>query len=148
MLIIDPLAKISNHFTWNEAAYLPSWGRMATEADGLTVQVLDSLKDTFTRLDKVRDFLGVPIVVLCAFRPVAYNALVGGAARSPHLEGKAVDFHCDELTADQIRQKILDAKKLEEWDLRMEDPSALVHRGWVHLDTRKPEFEHPRFFKP
>lgn len=150
---VDYNAQISAHFKYTEALYLPSWGRHAIEADGLTVQILSNLKDLFEKVDKVREMLDKPLIVLCAYRPCGdpsrprsnYNALVGGAPKSPHIDGMAVDFHSDDFTADEIRAHILKENKLEELGLRMEDRPG---SGWVHLDTRKPEFERPRFFKP
>jgi hypothetical protein len=141
----DPKAKISDHFTYHEALYLPTWKRMADEADGYDAKVEDSLKVTFHKLDKVREYFGKPITVHVAYRPEAYNHLVHGAANSAHKFGMAVDFHVEGMTCDEVKKKILDDKMLDIWNMRMEDNGAGA--SWIHLDTRVPG-PGGRFFKP
>ena len=43
------------------------------------------------KLQKLRNVLGKPIIITSAYRSVAHNKAVGGAARSQHLLGKAFD---------------------------------------------------------
>ena len=123
---------------------------MGDASDGLTEEVLNRLKSMAQKMDLVREFLGVPVKMHVAWRPDAYNKLIGGATNSTHRAAAGVDAACDfsakGLTCDEVKKRILDAKKLEEWDLRMEDNGAGA--SWVHLDTRKPAQGRPRFFKP
>ena len=51
------------------------------------------------RLDILRAFLNAPIVITSGFRCVAHNAAVGGAVRSFHLEGRAVDITTKDFPA-------------------------------------------------
>lgn len=145
-----PEDKISKFFTYKEFLWLPQWNRMGDASDGLTDEVLDRLKAMAQKMDLVREFLGAPIRVHVAWRPTEYNKLVKGAKASTHLAASgidaAVDFSVKGMTCDEVKKKILDANKLEEWDLRMEDNGAGAN--WVHLDTRKPAEGRPRFFKP
>ena len=159
--IPNPSEKISKYFTWGEALYLPSYNRMATEADGLTQEMLDQLKVTFTWMDKVREYFGKAIKVHIAWRSVQYhqdlykeiNAKkrakgqpeVRVPTKSAHLDGFAVDFSVQGISCDEAKQRILDDNKLEEWNLRMEDNGKGA--GWVHLDSKKPG-PSGRFFKP
>lgn len=136
--------KISKHFTYKEALYLPQWKRTAKQSDGLTQEVLDNLKLLFSKMDKLRDFFGKPIIVHVAYRPAEYNRLVGGARGSSHMSGMACDFHVAGLSCDEVRDQILKAGLLDTLQLRMEN---LPGSNWVHLDTRKPG-PSGRFFKP
>ena len=160
MTNIDTTAQISSHFTYGEALWLPTWGRMGNDTDGLTGDVIARLTFLFQKMDVVRDYFGKPIRVHVAWRPEAYNRLIGGATNSAHraqvdgsgaeLPGNgmeaAVDFDVEGLTCDQARQMILNDNKLEEWGMRMEDNGAGA--SWIHLDTRQPLPGHQRFFKP
>ena len=153
----DPSCPVSRYFKVKDALYLPQWKRLATPDDGLTYQGMIALEDLFARMDQVRDFLGVPIIVHCAYRPPGYNALVGGAKGSCHMaridEGvklAAVDFHAE---VEQVGQAegcdvVKDALKprLEAFGLRMEDNGELA--TWVHLDTRPVRAGGHRVFKP
>lgn len=135
-----------DHFTWKEALYLPTWGRCANEADGLSDEILDNLEKVFQKMDQVRLFFGSSIRVHVAYRPEKYNAEIGGAKNSAHKYGMAVDFDVVSLDCDDARQKILDANMLESWETRMEDnpPGS----PWVHLDTRDVPPGGHRYFKP
>lgn len=136
---------ISKHFTYRDALWLPSWNRAATEADGLTEEILSNLITLFQKLDQVRDFFGMPIIVHVAYRPEAYNKLIGGALGSAHMIGKAVDFHVYGSTCDAAKIKINENNLLETLNLRMEhNPPG---SGWVHLGNDWQE-GHSRYFIP
>lgn len=134
-----------SHFTWREALWLPSWNRMAEESDGLTDEIKQNLISSFQWMETVRSYFDKPINVHVAYRPVAYNQQIGGALHSQHSVGCAVDFDVVGMSCDEVRAKILDEGKLDEWNLRMEDNG--MGAGWIHLDSRAPG-PGGRFFKP
>lgn len=119
-------------FTVKEALWLPSWKRQATESE-LRPAIRAELDRLFTIMDLVRDLVNRPVKIHCAFRPPAYNKLVGGAKASCHLTGRACDFSVPGLTCDQVRTKLL--PYLEYLGVRMEN---LPGSNWVHIDTRPP----------
>lgn len=136
-------SKISNHFSWHEALYLPTWSREATEADGLNAIIRANLVVLFSKMDQIRDHFNKPIIVHVAYRSEAYNKLIGGAPSSVHMQGMACDFNIEGLDCDAVRQDILDNKLLETLGMRMEH---LDGSNWVHLDIGQP---HPnRYFIP
>jgi hypothetical protein len=51
------------------------------------------------RLDILRAFLDAPIIITSGFRCEANNAAVGGAERSYHLQGRAVDITTKDFSA-------------------------------------------------
>ncbi len=126
------IGKISQHFTYREALYLPHWGRMATEEDGLTDEILIHLRGVFHSLDWIRDLVNKPILVHCAYRPAKYNRAIGGAKRSAHIQGKAVDFSVAGATPAYLRHLILPFA--EDLKLRVEANTPT----WVHIDSRTP----------
>lgn len=61
---------------------------MASKSDGelkLNIHAMD-------RLQSLRDALGVPLIVVSAYRSPAHNRRVGGAKRSEHMNGTAFDI--------------------------------------------------------
>ena len=136
-------AQISKHFTWREALWLPSWGREATEQDGLTDAVCVDLADLFAVMEVVRRLCGDrPINVHCAYRPAAYNKEVGGATRSAHITGQAVDFDVAGMSCDEVRALLLPS--LPKLGMRMEcKPGS----NWVHVD-RADDRPGARYFIP
>jgi hypothetical protein len=135
---------LSRHFTVREALWLPKWNRLATEADGLTLEIKANLILLFDKLEVVRQFLGDrPINVHVTYRPKLYNKLIKGAANSAHLYGKACDFDVDGLSCDEVRKLIV--PKLEVWNMRCE---KLDGASWVHLDTRDVGSSGNRYFIP
>lgn len=135
--------KVSNYFTVKECIWFPRWSRLATEEDGLTEEIKENIIKTAKKMDIVREWIGKPIRVHVWYRSLEYNMLIGGAKKSVHMEGKAVDFSVPGMTCDEFRKKMIDENKLEEWEMRCED---LFGSNWVHLDTAPVKFK--RFFKP
>lgn len=43
--------------------------------------------------ERIRTHVGAPIVVGSAYRTPAHNAAIGGAVRSQHVEGRALDLY-------------------------------------------------------
>lgn len=142
----DIHSPISKHFIVKDALWLPKWNRAATVADNLTDEYRSNLVTLFSKMDIVRDFIGLPIVSIVSFRPTQYNTLIHGATNSAHLYGMALDFYVQGHTGvsgcDKIRKLIV--PMLEAWDMRCENISG----DWIHMDTREPEPGGRRFFVP
>lgn len=51
------------------------------------------------RLDLIRAALNAPITITSGWRCQAHNATVGGADRSYHMQGRAVDVTADDFAA-------------------------------------------------
>lgn len=140
----DPACKVSKYFNVKELLYLPTWKRMANEADGLNETIKENLVDLAKSMDTVRDHFGKPIRIHVTYRPLEYNKAIGGALHSAHSDGQAMDFDIVGLTCDDVRKAINDANLLETWQMRMEN----IDGNWVHLDRRQPTAGGQRFFKP
>lgn len=143
--------KISKYFTLNEATYLPKWKTNHI----LSNEELSDIKHLAAIMDKVRELIGKPCSVHVWMRPESlnnpqsehhgesYNKLVGGAPKSMHRFGRAVDCHFEGISCADAKKIIL--PKLAELGLRMEDNGE--NAQWIHLDTRNPG-PGGRFFKP
>lgn len=133
----DGNCKISKYFTVKEACWLPTWQKMYAP----TAEEQANIVKVAQAMDLIRDFIQFPITISCWIRPVAYNKMIGGAERSMHIVGSAVDWTAGS-SCDNIRKLIL--PQLSFWGLRMEDKPG---SNWIHVDTKKCEDKY-RFFKP
>lgn len=94
-------------------------------------------------LERVRVICGDrPIVIHSGLRTPEYNKKTGGAQKSAHLEGLAVDFHVVGMSCDDVRAELLAYLGMEGWRVEI-NPGA----NWVHLDLREPGFGGRRYFQ-
>jgi len=76
-------------------------------------------------LDRVRDRAGVPMVVTSGPRCPEYNALIGGAKYSEHIDGDGADILCEDSA---LRHAILKAA-IEEGVNRIGIGKSFIHLG-------------------
>ena len=58
-------------------------------------RVFDKMdKDFLIKLDELRGYVGQPLIITSSYRSPEYNKSVGGAKRTMHMKGKAVDVVC------------------------------------------------------
>ncbi|MGL6063893.1 MAG: D-Ala-D-Ala carboxypeptidase family metallohydrolase [Fusobacteriaceae bacterium] len=79
----DLNSKLSRNFTLKEA--------IKTDIP-ISDSIYSNLKYTAKRLEDLRDLLGEPLAITSWYRSPSHNSSVGGASRSGHLSGLAVDF--------------------------------------------------------
>ena len=83
-------------------------------------------------LEVIRRELAEPVYINSAYRTVAHNMAVGGAARSYHLSCMAADIHCKGATPHQVFNTILHLMangKIEQGGLK-------CYKSFVHYDIR------------
>lgn len=138
-MIIDIEDNITPHFTWKEALFCPQWGVYVFPTDE---EHMTNIIAVAQKLEMIREILKSPLRITSWYRPDVYNKLIGGAEKSAHRVGQAVDFQPTKVSV--MKSKIALKDFLEDLDLRMEDNG----RGnWIHIDTRPPG-RSGRFFKP
>ena len=57
--------------------------------------ITDMDPDFLEYLDAFREFVGIPLVLSCAYRSVAWEKSKGRTGNSAHTRGKAVDIVCN-----------------------------------------------------
>ena len=55
-----------------------------------------------SKLDALRESIGVPIHISCGYRCPSHNAEVGGVPNSQHVDGTAADIYTDNLSVDEL----------------------------------------------
>ena len=78
---------LTRHFKWSEAL-CTNTGLDNTPND----YQRSNLIRLFLMLEKIRNYVGYPLIINSAFRSTAVNQAVGGVKNSLHLEGRAVDI--------------------------------------------------------
>jgi uncharacterized protein YcbK (DUF882 family) len=78
------------------------------------------------KLQKLRDMIGKPIIIHSGYRTPEYNAQVGGAKESQHMEGKAADISVKGMTSEEL------AKLAEKVGFN----GIGIYAGFVHCDVR------------
>ena len=93
--------------------------------------ILMNLLSLAIDLEAVRDDeITGPIRIVSGYRTPEYNRSIGGALRSYHLQGKAVDIKCSKLTASQLHNRFsqLMASGI------ISDGGLGLYDSWVHYD--------------
>lgn len=115
-----------------------------------SAELTQEVKDNAERLlDKVNQFLlkinfTKDIKISSGFRPTDVNKAVGGAKKSGHTLGLAIDIV--DVNGELDAACILHAPSLREFSLFLEDPAST--KGWTHLDIIIRSDRPNRVFKP
>jgi hypothetical protein len=123
--------------------------RQETYADEWTFEVKQNAADLITRVNMLLKELKVTSTrVASGWRPREINQRIGGAPRSYHITGQAVDLRDNE---GQDFSKIIMSNKhlLHRYQLWLENPSfTRGNTNWVHLDIGTRPEKDLRMFNP
>lgn len=133
---------LSPNFTLEEATFSDTAVRLGIDNQPSPEQ-LENMKITANGMETIRKLLGKPIRVNSWLRLPALNQAIGGALKSSHMDGWAVDFTCpafgDPYTV---------AKALKESDIQVDQ---VIHEygRWVHVSfAREMRGQFLTIFKP
>lgn len=91
-----------------------------------------NVKALAKELDVLREYLGVPVMVVSGYRTYDWNKKVGGKPKSQHLKAKAADIITKKFTPAQVYKAIETLIGLG----RMRQGGLGIYKGWVHYDIR------------
>jgi len=130
----------SKRFSWREVLWLPRWEICSVPS----CDQIANLEHVIEKLDQVCLLISRDVEITSGLRPRIYNDLIGGAKKSPHLDGLAIDFYPKNMHkgACNVIRALL-KPRLNDLQIRMEDHSG----EWIHIDCRTPGHG-GRFFKP
>jgi uncharacterized protein YcbK (DUF882 family) len=97
--------------------------------DGSDLVVID-VDFVVNILQKMRDYLRVPITINSAYRTKSYNTKVGGAKSSYHMLGRAFDISCKYFSQHYI------AKVAEYMGVK----GIIVYSTFTHIDSRTSKY--------
>lgn len=112
-----------------------SWAEMACH-DGTPYPAewrADRAVELAKAFERIRELCGFPLIVNSAYRTAVYNDRIGGAAKSQHVEGRALDLHpaSGGLKALQKLRGVAEVVRREGL-IR----GIGIYDGFVHVDTR------------
>lgn len=95
-------------------------------------QLAENIKELAENLQVLRDEIGKPIRVISGYRSPAYNAKIGGAKRSQHMEARAADIKVKGMSPLAVHKTI--ERLISEG--RMKQGGLGLYSTFVHYDTR------------
>lgn len=120
-------------------------GRDRQFKDELTEDIVANAKDLLTRVNGLlTDLKWGKVSVSSGWRPKGINSSVGGANKSHHISGKAIDLRDPDGKLDAAI--VANYQLLDKHGLWLESPTRTP--GWVHLDTGKRMARERRIFLP
>lgn len=93
--------------------------------DGTNEIIIDI--DGVIKLQKMRDYLAMPIKIISAYRTKSYNEMCGGSENSYHLLGRAFDIAVTGIAL----------KKLAILGASVGFKGIGIYKDFIHLDTRE-----------
>lgn len=114
--------KITEHFTI---------GEMACKCGcNIPNDVYENLKKLCIKLEELRKVIDKPIIIISQYRCDKRNRLIGGAPKSQHKYGKAVDIVVDGMTPEEVANV---ANKLK-------FKGVGIYDSFTHVDIRSSIF--------
>lgn len=78
------------------------------------------------KLQRLRDLINRPIIVISGYRTMEYNRKIGGSKNSYHLQGKAAD----------IKVNSIEPKELSKYAEQVGFNGIGIYKTFLHVDIR------------
>jgi hypothetical protein len=119
------MAQLSEHFTLEEAIKSSTAERLGIDNTPTKLQ-LATMRQAAVGMEKVREILGESLSINSWLRQPELNVAIGGAAKSDHMMGWAVDFICPKFgTPIDIAKKLLSAG--------IKFDKMIWEHSWLHI---------------
>lgn len=124
--------KISKYFTERESTVSATGERLKIK-NIPSRDEKDNILYTASRMDLIREYFGIPLIVLSWFRCKELNTAVKGSKTSAHRFGMAVDVYSTKISSKDIYNKLIEAqaKEIIQFDQLIYYPKQnFVHIGF------------------
>lgn len=134
--------KISDHISYNEATASITAQQLGID-NTPTVEHLNNMRDTAVNVfEPLRLHFGKPIGIRSFYRSPALNLAVGGADKSQHMTGQAVDIDADiygNLNNGEIFTYICNNLVFDQliWEFGNDENPDWVHVSFNHGQNRR-----------
>lgn len=128
---------VSKNFYLDELIYSPT--AVARKINNTpNAEQSDNLRNLILKvLQPVRDHYKKPLKINSGFRSPALNAVIGGADKSQHSQGEAVDFEIEGIPNKLVAEWVADNLVFDQLILEFYNPMEGVNSGWIHVSLRK-----------
>lgn len=117
----------NSRWPWKEAVLQERWQAYVIPTQEHVLNIMRTA-DLLTRIELILN--GPKVDILSWYRVPQYNKLVGGAPKSYHTEGLAIDFAVQGMSADKARELL--RPKLDVLNCRLQNhPKGTT---WLHVD--------------
>ncbi len=123
----------SEHLTWAEMACKDD-PDPAKRTPYPAIWRSDRAVELAKAFERVRELCGFPLIVNSGYRTAVYNDRIGGAAKSQHVEGRALDLRPVPFTKANLKALKMAAYKARDEGLFR---GLGVYPGFIHIDTRR-----------
>ncbi|GAH51978.1 unnamed protein product [marine sediment metagenome] len=93
-------------------------------------RLFDNILIMANKLQKVRDYIGSPIIITSAFRTPTWNKYCGGVKNSYHIQGKAVDIKVIGMPLQDLAIYVARLTDFNGYGINF-------YKGFIHCDMRK-----------
>jgi len=133
------LTQLSQHFSLEELTASDLAIRRGLD-NSPSAEIVENLKLLCVYLERVRELLGVPMIVHSGYRSPKVNAAVGGSDKSAHMQGFACDFTAPDFGTPREVARMIVESDISYDQLIFEgvgNPGAWVHFGIADDNMRK-----------
>lgn len=106
----------------------------ADRKDGRTADINNLKPEVKTKLQQLQQSIGKNLIINSGFRDPAHNKKVGGAKKSRHMHGDAIDLQWPKNASIEEKQNIIATAK------SLGFTGFGIGNGILHLDTGRPRF--------
>lgn len=129
--------QLTRNFTLAELTRSATADRLGIDnTPPLEIQI--ELRNTAQMLQRIRDFLTVPVIVSSGYRCEALNKAIGSRRTSDHLTGQAADIVAPAYGHPHVVAKVL-APRLTQLGIGQLILERVANKAWLHVSTRVPD---------
>ena len=124
--------RLSDHFTLAEMCKSQTAARRGIDQTPPADAIAAMRKLCDAVLERVRQEFDVPIIPSSGYRSPELNRAIGGADKSQHCDGAAVDFEVAGVPNIDVARWISQQCRFDQIILECYDPKAGPNSGWIH----------------
>lgn len=87
-------------------------------------------------LESIREHFNKPLIINSGHRCATHNKKIGGATKSRHIIGDAVDFIIKDVPTKQVMKYVIEKYDSEPYGIAVMINANNEYKGFVHLDVR------------
>lgn len=129
--------QLSPHFTLAELTRSPTAERRGI-SNRPTPEHIENMKNVCEKiLEPVRAHFGKPVRINSSYRSPDLNKAIGGASKSQHCNGEAVDFEIMGVSNKAVADWVGDNLEYDQVILEFWAPGGDPNAGWVHASLKR-----------